>query len=105
MNYLKVAREVFEPIAHLVKVGLYRDEEDALKRIVHEHSINKIQKYKKKIKEMEQKYKMNFNAFKEKINTRQDMEVFEEWDDYILWESYEEALKYWKKVEDIAFCK
>jgi len=48
---------------------LYRDEEDALKRIVHEHSINKIQKYK-----------MNFNAFKEKINIRQDMEVFEEWD-------------------------
>ena len=26
-------------------------------------------------------------------------EVFEEWDDFIQWESYEESLRYWTEVE------
>jgi hypothetical protein len=34
------------------------------------------------------------------IEGRKDEEVFEEWDDFIQWESYEEALRYWTEVEE-----
>ena len=43
---------------------------------------------------------MDFQGFKKIIADRKDNEVFEEWDDFILWESYEEALRYWSRVED-----
>lgn len=42
---------------------------------------------------------MDFPEFKRIVEGRKDAEVFEEWDDFIQWESYEEALKYWTEVE------
>ena len=43
---------------------------------------------------------MDFREFKRIIEGRKDEEVFEEWDDFIQWESYEEALRYWTEVEE-----
>jgi hypothetical protein len=43
---------------------------------------------------------VDFQGFKKIIEGRKEEEVFEEWDDFIQWESYEEALRYWTEVEE-----
>jgi hypothetical protein len=99
-DYVKVSKEAFAPIVELVRIGLFRDEKDALIGIIREQARNKIQFYGEKISEMERKYTMDFQGFKKIIEGRKDEEVFEDWDDFIQWESYEEALKYWTEVEE-----
>ena len=98
-NYVKVSRDVFAPIVELVRIGLFRDEKDALVGIIREQARNKIGYYGGKISELERKYRVDFLEFKKIIEGRKDEEVFEEWDDFIRWESYEEALRYWTEVE------
>ncbi|MCK4736706.1 MAG: hypothetical protein KAT65_29900 [Methanophagales archaeon] len=98
-NYVKVSRDVFAPIAELVRIGLFRDEKDALAGIIREQARNKIWYYEGKISELERRYRVDFWEFKRVIEERRDEEVFEEWDDFIQWESYEEALRYWTEVE------
>lgn len=98
-NYIKVSKEVFAPIIELVRIGLFRDEKDALTGIIREQARNKIRYYGGKVSELERKYRMDFREFKRIIEGREGEEVFEEWDDFIQWESYEEARRYWNKVE------
>jgi len=99
-DYVKVPKEAFEPIAELVRIGLFRDEKDALRGIIREQAKDKIRFYRKKISEMGRKYKVDFQEFKKVVEKRKGEEVFEEWDDFIQWESYEEALRYWTEVEE-----
>jgi len=98
-NYVKVSKEVFAPIIELVRIGLFRDEKDALTGIIREQARNKIQYYGGKVSELEKKYSVDFREFKKIIESRENEEVFEEWDDFIQWESYEEVLRYWTEVE------
>jgi len=99
-EYVKVSKEVFAPIAELVRIGLFKDEKDALAGIIQEQARNKISYYRKKIGGMKRRYGVVFHEFKDRIEKRKDEEVFEEWDDFIQWESYEEALRYWTEVEE-----
>ncbi|MEN4017731.1 MAG: hypothetical protein PQ975_04360 [Methanobacterium sp.] len=99
-EYVKVSKEVFAPIEELVRIGLFKDEKDALVGIIREQARNKISYYEKKISEMKRRYRVDFQEFKDTIDKRKDEEVFEEWDDFIQWESYEEALRYWAEVEN-----
>ena len=98
MEHVKVSRDIFEPIRDLVKIGLYRDEREALRSLVHDQAKHKIDYYTKKINEMEKKYMVKFSDFEKKIHAKTDDEAFEEWDDFILWESYVKARQYWKKL-------
>jgi len=98
-NYVKVSKEVFAPIVELVRIGLFRDEKDALAGIIREQARNKIWYYEGKISKLKGKYRVDFLEFKRIIEERKDEEVFEEWDDFIQWQSYEEALRYWTEVE------
>jgi hypothetical protein len=45
------------------------------------------------------KYKMSFEDFKRRIESRIEEEAFEDWDDFIIWESYESARSYLRNVE------
>ena len=99
-EYVKVSKEAFAPIAELVRIGLFRDEKDALVGIIREQAKNKIYYYEKKISEIKRKYQKDFQGFKKIIAGRKEAEVFEEWDDFIQWASYEEALRYWTEVEE-----
>lgn len=96
---IEVSRDAFEPISELVKLGLFKDEKEALKNLVLDQAAAKIQNIDSKISEMNSKYKMNFYDFKRRIEDRTGDEVFEEWDDFIIWDSYESAKSYWSKVE------
>ena len=53
--------------------------------------------YSKMIAEMEHKYGMDFSAFEKRIHLRVGEEDFKEWDDFMLWESYVKASKYWEQ--------
>jgi Arc/MetJ-type ribon-helix-helix transcriptional regulator len=97
IEYVKIPREIFEPISDMVKVGLYKDEEEALKQLVHDQAEQKIDYYGKKVDEMEKKYGMDFSTFEKRIQSRVGEEDFEEWDDFIIWESYVTASRYWEK--------
>ncbi|MEA1906740.1 MAG: hypothetical protein U9N12_07285 [Euryarchaeota archaeon] len=83
----------------LVRIGLFRDEKEALIGIIREQARNKIQYYGGKVSKLERKYGVDFQEFKKIIGGRENEEVFEEWDDFIQWESYEEVLRYWTEVE------
>ncbi|HEX7576155.1 MAG TPA: hypothetical protein VF360_07220 [Candidatus Methanoperedens sp.] len=97
MSYVKIQRSIFQPIEDMIKIGLYRDEQEAISALVHDQAKYKMEQYSKKIKEMENKYGVDFSDFEKKIKTSIE-ENFEEWDDYILWESYVKALQYWSKL-------
>jgi len=97
IEYVKIPKKIFEPISDMVKAGLYKDEQEALQRLVHDQAEQKISKYSKKMAEMEQKYGMDFSAFEKRIHSRAGEEDFEEWDDFIFWESYIKAYRYWEK--------
>lgn len=98
MSYVKVHRSVFQPIEDLIKTGLYKNEQEAISALVHDQAKYKVELYTKKIKEMEEKYGMVFSDFESKIKRTENQENFDEWDDYILWESYVKALQYWSKL-------
>jgi len=97
IEYVKISRKIFEPISDMVKAGLYKDEQEALKGLVHDQAEQKIDYYNKKAAEMEQKYGMDFSAFEKRIHSRVGEEDFEEWDDFIIWESYVTASRYWEQ--------
>jgi hypothetical protein len=97
VEHVKVPRKVFEPISDMVKADMYKDEQEALKRLVHDKAEQKMGYYSKKIAEMEQKYGMNLSAFENRIQSRTGEEDFEEWDDFTLWESYVTASRYWEQ--------
>ncbi|HBQ27874.1 MAG TPA: hypothetical protein DD719_00330 [Desulfotomaculum sp.] len=99
-DYVKVAKETLKPITELVRLGLFKDEKDALVELIQDQAKNKIHYYEKKIKEMKKKYRVNFQEFKKSIEERKNEEVFEEWDDFIQWESYEEAIRYWTEAKE-----
>lgn len=56
IEYVKIPKKVFEPISDMIKAGLYKDEQEALKGLVHDQAEHKIKKYSKEIAEMEKKY-------------------------------------------------
>ncbi|HJH32141.1 MAG TPA: hypothetical protein C5S50_08215 [Methanosarcinaceae archaeon] len=98
MEYVKVSRDIFKPIRDMVKIGLYKNEREALRSLVHDQATHKVDYYTKKIGEMEKKYMMNFSDFEQNIDAKTGDESFGEWDDFILWESYIKSRQYWKKL-------
>jgi hypothetical protein len=98
-DIIEVSRDVFEPITDLVKIGLFKDEKEALKNLVLDQARAKIHHFDSKILEMKSKYNMSFEDFKCRIEVRKEDEVFEEWDDFIIWDACESAKSYWLKVE------
>ena len=67
-------------------------------------SLNKIEYFKAKNAEMEEKYNMDFEAFNEKVHNA-ETEVFNEWDDLIMWEGYYYSYREWKtKYEELKQC-
>lgn len=96
---VEVSKEVFEPITMLVRDGLFKDEKDALKSLVLDQAASKIRHFASLIEEMRAKYDMSFEEFEKRIKLRTGSESFDEWDDFIIWESYESARKYWTGVQ------
>jgi hypothetical protein len=61
-DYVKVSKEAFAPIVELVRIGLFRDEKDAIVGIIREYATNKIQYYREKINIQKKKYQVDFQG-------------------------------------------
>ena len=70
--------------------------QNSLKEFLIFYPLTKLGEYKKQIEVFEKKYNMSFQEFEKKVKESEE-EIFEEWDDYIIWEGLEKALKIWKK--------
>jgi hypothetical protein len=63
------------------------NEKEALKSLVLDQAASKVRQFDSEISEMRKKYKMSFEEFKGRIESRKESESFDEWDDFIIWES------------------
>ncbi len=67
-------------------------------------ALNKAEYYLSKSNEMEERYEINYDDFKKKVE-KSEKENFREWDDLILWEGYVLGYKEWsKKYEELKYC-
>ncbi|MCP5106192.1 MAG: hypothetical protein GY950_22590 [bacterium] len=90
---LKLPQNVVESLAKNEIVSLLLDK-----------AFNKTEYYLSLSREMQQKYGMDFNQFKKKVEENKE-EVFQEWDDLMEWEAYELAHKEWQtKYEELKSC-
>ena len=69
---IEVSRDVFEPITDLVKIGLFKDEREALKNLVLDQAAAKVRYFSYNIFDMISKYKENLKDFKSRIGEGAD---------------------------------
>jgi len=67
--------------------------------LIREQTKTKIYYYEQKINELKNKYGLDFKGFKKIIAGRKEEEIFAEWDDFMQWENYDEALRSWTEAE------
>jgi hypothetical protein len=82
---IKLPSDVAETVSHKEIIGALFD-----------RSFTKAEYYQSKCNEYREKYGTTFSAFRKKVESSK-REHFKEWDDLLLWEGYELALKNWKK--------
>jgi hypothetical protein len=96
-NHVNVPEKSFKSVHKPLKKGLYKDENEVLYCFAHNKAKQKTDYYKKKISEMETKYKMDFFTFENRIYLKAREKNLEEWNDFILWGGYLKAYRYWKQ--------
>lgn len=65
-------------------------------RLLASQAFVKMRGYKTKTEFFQKKHGMPFGQFKKKIEDAKE-EIFEEWDDFILWEGFQELYEKWLK--------
>ncbi len=69
--------------------------------LLRDKALSKLEYYKSRCKQYEERYNMNLPSFKKKAEEGQG-ENFTEWDDLLLWEGYELAYREWEeKYEEL----
>ncbi|MFY9201370.1 MAG: hypothetical protein ACOX7X_10565 [Methanosarcina flavescens] len=94
-QYVTISGRHSEPISGIVKVDLYRDEQEILHGFVRSKAEQKIEYYSNRITEMNQKYGMDYQAFQNRVYLRAAEIDLEEWNDLVLWGGYVKAYRYW----------
>ena len=59
-------------------------------------ALNKMEYFRIRCIEMEEKFGLNFHQFKHKIDNGEG-DIFEEWDEMVLWEEYLNSFEEWKR--------
>ena len=67
--------------------------------LIREQTKTKNHYYERKINELKNKYGLYFKGCEKVIVGRKEEEIFAEWDDFMQWENYDEALRYWTEAE------
>jgi hypothetical protein len=50
MSYVKIQRSIFQPIEDLIKIGVYKNEQEAISALVHDQAMLKVEHFKNNIK-------------------------------------------------------
>ena len=67
---ISMSRRCLRLIVELVRIGLFRDEKDALVGVIREQARNKIWYYEGNIRELKRKYTVDFPEFKRIVEGR-----------------------------------
>jgi len=76
---------------------LFETKEEMLKDFLYSIAMAKVSDYRKREEVYESKYDQIFKKFERKVLSKDREEVFEEWDDYIIWKAIHEAHELWVK--------
>ena len=81
----------------LITSGIYKDEKVALKNIIADYIERKIEAYTALIKEMEKKYRKDFDTITNEIKGRAKMDMEDDWMEWkaaiLMKESWQKALR------------
>jgi hypothetical protein len=94
-QYATISGRHSEPVSGIVKVDLYRDEQEILQGFVRSKAEQKTKYYSNRIAEMNRKYGMDYSTFQNRVYLRAAEIDLEEWNDLVLWEGYVKAYRYW----------
>ena len=83
-------------IKPLVRTGVYKNHREALKGIALDYAKREGEKYKRKIKSYEKKYKMRFEEFTDCLRNKATAEDEDEW---MEWEYNIVFYKKWQEIE------
>ncbi len=90
----KVMSNLLKP---LITSGIYKDEKVALKDIIADYIERKIEAYTTLIKEMEKKYRKDFDTITDEIKGRAKMDMEDDWMEWkaaiLMKESWQKALR------------
>ncbi len=90
----KVMSNLLKP---LITSGIYKDEKVALKNIIADYIERKIEAYTALIKEMEKKYRKDFDTITNEIKGRAKMDMEDDWMEWkaaiLMKESWQKALR------------
>jgi hypothetical protein len=93
-------RAVLNLLKPLIKSGIYKDVNVALKDITVDYIERKIESYNAVIKKMERKYKKSFNAFGKEGKGRAKMDAEDDWMEWkaaiLMKESWQKVLRSYK---------
>lgn len=79
----------------LVILGLYKNEEAALKDVIANYMKRKIEDYNGVIKKMEDRHGKNFSSFTKEIKNKASMEIEDDW---MEWKAAISMMDSWKKA-------
>ncbi len=90
-------RAIVSLLKPLIASGFYKDEKTALKDIIADYIEKKIEAYSDVIKKMERKYGKDFNTVTQKIRSKAEMEIEDDWMEWkaaiLMKESWQKTLR------------
>ena len=94
-----IEKEVLAEFKHIAKpmmdMGLYESTSEFVREVARDFIRHKIESYKMKLKDFEQKHRMNFTAFSKKLKKGASIKEEDEW---MEWEAAKNMLKAWKQA-------
>jgi len=95
----EIEKEVLAEFKHIAKpmmdMGLYESTSEFVREVARDFIRHKIESYKMKLKDFEQKHRMNFTAFSKKLKKGASIADEDEW---MEWEAAKNMLKAWKQA-------
>lgn len=79
----------------------YSSTEDVALDMILLEAKAKISEFREEVKRFRERYDMKFDEFREKLESKQEQEDFEEEDDYMAWKFARESLQYWEERVDL----
>lgn len=84
---------------------IFETKDELLRDFLCSITLAKVSDYRKREEVYEKKYRQRFEEFEKRVLDKDREEIFEEWDDYILWKAIHKAYELWaKKYKMIEKC-
>jgi len=92
---ITLPKNLYKSVEEIAREG-FRTKEEFIGDALNSFLLSKIWEYRNEMQPFEQKYSMEFEEVKRKVE-KSKKEYFEEWDDLIIWEGLYKGYNLWKK--------